>query len=108
MKDTNKPEYNHKQVFSIERKSRALQTKAVRLEVWCKGGWFHSDKQLGHIKVPLADLLTQCPMHDSFDITNDRKNMVGGKLEVRIRVRNPIITKQLEKRVGKWLLIDWS
>ena len=47
-------------------------------------------------------------MLDSFDITNDRKKMLGGKLEVRIRVRNPIITKQLEKRVEKRLLIDWS
>ena len=58
--------------------------------------------------MPLADLLRQCPMQDSFDITNDRKNMVGGKLEVRIRVRKPIITKLLEKQVEKWLLIDWS
>lgn len=37
---------------------------------------------------------------------DDRKRMVGGKLEVKIRVRNPIVTKQLEKVSEKWLVID--
>lgn len=34
-----------------------------------------------------------------------RKN-TGGKLEVRIRVRNPILTKQIEHIEEKWLVID--
>lgn len=32
--------------------------------------------------------------------------MVGGKVEVKVRVRNPIVTKQLEKVTERWLVID--
>lgn len=36
---------------------------------------------------------------------------VGGKLEVKVRIRNPILTKQVEQVQEKWLVIDhfqWS
>uniref|UniRef100_A0A6V7KJL3 Uncharacterized protein n=1 Tax=Bracon brevicornis TaxID=1563983 RepID=A0A6V7KJL3_9HYME len=36
---------------------------------------------------------------------NGRK-AAGGKLEVKIRLRNPILTKQIEKMTDKWLVID--
>jgi len=34
------------------------------------------------------------------------RKQVGGKLEVKIRVRNPILTKQVEQMSLKWLVID--
>lgn len=37
---------------------------------------------------------------------DEKKRMVGGKLEVKVRVRNPIVAKQLEKVTEKWLVID--
>ena len=37
---------------------------------------------------------------------DERKRMVGGKLEVKVRLRNPIVAKQLEKVTEKWLVID--
>ncbi|XP_068217954.1 coiled-coil and C2 domain-containing protein 1-like [Palaemon carinicauda] len=110
VKDTNNPEYNHKIVFSIDRKSRALarvfKRHNVKIQVIAKGGWFHRDTTIGSVKVPLVILETKCTLHDSFDLTDDRKKMVGGKLEVKIRVRNPIVAKQLEKVTEKWLVID--
>ncbi|KAK7067045.1 Coiled-coil and C2 domain-containing protein 1A [Halocaridina rubra] len=110
VKDTNNPEYNHKTVFSIDRKSRALarvfKRHGVKVQVIAKGGWFHRDTMIGTVKVPLVTLETKCTLHDSFDLTDERKKMVGGKLEIKIRVRNPIVAKQLEKVTEKWLVID--
>ncbi|XP_071535214.1 coiled-coil and C2 domain-containing protein 1-like isoform X1 [Panulirus ornatus] len=110
VKDTNNPEYNHKIVFSIDRKSRALartfKRHAIKLQVYAKGSWFHRDTLIGMVKVPLVTLETKCTLHESYDLTDERKRMVGGKLEVKLRVRNPIVTKQLEKVTEKWLVID--
>ncbi|KAG7167864.1 Coiled-coil and C2 domain-containing protein 1-like [Homarus americanus] len=110
VKDTNNPEYDHKIVFSIDRKSRALarvfKRHAVKVQVYAKGGWFHRDTVLGVVKVPLVTLETKCTLHESYDLADERKRIVGGKLEVKIRVRNPIVTKQLEKVTEKWLVID--
>ncbi|XP_037775377.1 coiled-coil and C2 domain-containing protein 1-like isoform X1 [Penaeus monodon] len=110
VKDTNNPEYNHKVVFSIDRKARALarvfKRHALKVQVWAKGGWFHRDTMLGQVKIPLVDLETKCTIHESYDLTDEKKRMVGGKLEVKVRVRNPIVAKQLEKVTEKWLVID--
>ncbi|XP_045616529.2 coiled-coil and C2 domain-containing protein 1-like [Procambarus clarkii] len=110
VKDTNNPEYNHKIVFSIDRKSRALarcfKRHALKVQIYAKGSWFHRDTLLGLVKVPLVTLETKCTLHESYDLIDERKRMVGGKLEVKIRVRNPIVTKQLEKVTEKWLVID--
>lgn len=38
-------------------------------------------------------------------IMNGRK-VVGGKVEVKLRVRNPMLNKQIEKIDEKWLVID--
>lgn len=41
----------------------------------------------------------------------DGRKSVGGKLEVKVRIRNPILTKQVEQVQEKWLVIDhlqWS
>lgn len=35
----------------------------------------------------------------------DGRKQVGGKLEVKIRVRNPILTKQIEHINEKWLVL---
>lgn len=36
----------------------------------------------------------------------DGRKAVGGKLEVKLRVRNPILTKQVEHIEEKWLVVD--
>lgn len=37
----------------------------------------------------------------------DGRKPTGGKLELKIRLRNPILTKQIEKITDKWLIIDY-
>jgi len=36
----------------------------------------------------------------------DGRKAVGGKLEVKIRVRDPYVTKQVDEVKEKWLVID--
>ena len=36
----------------------------------------------------------------------DGRKATGGKLEIKMRLRNPILTKQIEQITDKWLSID--
>lgn len=40
-----------------------------------------------------------------FQIINGRKP-VGGKLEVKIRIRNPILSKQVVTETEKWIAVE--
>jgi len=50
-------------------------------------------------------LLVQCVYACVFQLMDGRK-AVGGKLEVKIRIRDPFVTKQVEEVKEKWLVID--
>ncbi|PNF27118.1 Coiled-coil and C2 domain-containing protein 1-like [Cryptotermes secundus] len=109
VKDTNNPEYNATFNLTIHRNSRACQRvfkrHSIKLEVWSRGGFFRSDVLIGTATVKLLPLETKCTIHDSFDLMDGRKS-VGGKLEVKVRIRHPILTKQVEQIQEKWLVID--
>ncbi|CAH0556812.1 unnamed protein product [Brassicogethes aeneus] len=120
VKDTNNPDYNATFTIPIQRTSRACQRvfkrHAIKFEVYsksccagimceCFSGWFRSDTLLGTVNVKLQPLETQCELHESFDLLEGRKK-VGGKLEVRLRLRHPIVTQQVEQLHEKWLVID--
>lgn len=45
-------------------------------------------------------------VHDTFALMDGRR-AVGGQVEVKIRLRNPIVTKQIEKVEEKWLVITF-
>lgn len=109
VRDTDNPDYNHRQSIEIHRSQRACQRifkrQALKCEVFSKGGFLRSDTLIGTVTVKLQPLETQCEIHDSFPLMDGRKT-VGGKLEVKIRVRNPILTKQIEQINEKWLIID--
>ncbi|XP_044001069.1 coiled-coil and C2 domain-containing protein 1-like isoform X2 [Aphidius gifuensis] len=124
IKASNNPEYEATFTLNgiIDRSSRpcqrAFKRHALKCQVWSKGcsmnpllccthpsGFFRSDSLLGTVTVKLQPLETQCTLHDSFPLMNGRKP-AGGKLEVKIRLRDPITTKQIEKMTDKWLIID--
>nr|XP_031838756.1 coiled-coil and C2 domain-containing protein 1-like isoform X2 [Nomia melanderi] len=84
---------------------RAFKRHALKCQVWAKGGFFRSDSLLGTVTVKLQPLETQCVLHDSFSLMDGRKP-TSGKLELKIRLRNPILTKQIEQITDKWLIID--
>lgn len=109
IRDSDSPDYNEKFVADIQPKARNCQRvfkrHAVKFEVYSKGGFFRSDTLIGVATVKLQPLETTCEIHDSFDIMDGRKAN-GGKLEVKIRIKNPILTKQIEHTEEKWLILD--
>uniref|UniRef100_A0A1S4H553 Coiled-coil and C2 domain-containing protein 1-like n=1 Tax=Anopheles gambiae TaxID=7165 RepID=A0A1S4H553_ANOGA len=109
VKDTHSPEYNYQQTFEIQRSQRNCQRifkrHALKCEVYSKGGFLRSDVLIGTVTVKLQPLETQIEIHDSFPLMDGRRT-VGGKLEVKIRVRNPILTKQIEQINERWVVLD--
>ncbi|XP_055927425.1 coiled-coil and C2 domain-containing protein 1-like isoform X2 [Argiope bruennichi] len=108
VRDTNNPIFQEEFKFEFNRKSRSqlrqFKRQALKLEVWSKGGFLRSDTLLGTVSVKLADLESKCTVHDSFNLMDGRKS-VGGKLEVKLRVRDPLLVKQVEEVREKWLVI---
>ena len=76
----------------------------AKVEVWSKVGFLRSDVCVGSVQIKLNPLETKCELHDTFVLMEGRK-AVGGQLEIKMRVRNPIGTKQIEKVEEKWLVI---
>ncbi|XP_043277159.1 coiled-coil and C2 domain-containing protein 1-like isoform X2 [Venturia canescens] len=124
IRDTSNPEYEAVYTLNnaVDRSSRQCQRvfkrHSLKCQVWSKGcslnpilccthprGFFRSDSLVGTVSIKLAPLETQCILHDSFPLMDGRR-AVGGKLEVKIRLRNPILRKQIEKITDKWLTID--
>ncbi|KAH9492096.1 Coiled-coil and C2 domain-containing protein 1-like, partial [Bulinus truncatus] len=109
VKNTINPEYNETVKLQINRKSKGLyrfvERKSIKLDVFFKRGFFKGDKLLGAVNVKLQPLENQCTIHESFDLMEGRKT-VGGKLEVKIRIRDPFKNKQVDEVKEKWLVID--
>ncbi|XP_058118831.1 coiled-coil and C2 domain-containing protein 1-like isoform X2 [Anopheles coustani] len=127
VKDTHSPEYNYQQTLEIQRNQRNCQRifkrQALKCEVYSKGccccchgastglfsscfsGFLRSDVLIGTVSIKLQPLETQIEIHDSFPLMDGRRT-VGGKLEVKIRVRNPILTKQIEQINERWVVFD--
>lgn len=68
-------------------------------------GLFRSDELIGHISVDLRVLLNKCTIFDSFPILSGRKE-IGGKICVKIKLREPLLAKQVEEINQKWIIID--
>ncbi|GFR99158.1 coiled-coil and C2 domain-containing protein [Elysia marginata] len=107
--DLTQVEYNETFRLQINRKSKGLfrfvERKGIKLEIFMKRGFFKGDKLLGTVNLKLQPLEHKCTVHDSYDLMDGRKT-VGGKLEVKLRIRDPLKTKQVEEVKEKWLVID--
>lgn len=109
VKNTINPEYNETFRLQINRASKGLfrfvERKSIKLDVFIKRGFFKGDKLLGTVNVKLQPLEDKCIIHESYDLMEGRKT-VGGKLEVKIRLRDPLKNKQVDEVKEKWLVID--
>eukprot|EP00118_Oscarella_pearsei_P026785 m.310443 g.310443 ORF g.310443 m.310443 type:complete len:987 (+) comp51652_c0_seq1:29-2989(+) len=103
------PTYDQSFKFPIDRKQRAfgrvLKRRTVQVEVWLSRGFFHSDKLIGEAAVKIEDLETKSEVHECADLTLNRK-AVGGKLEVRVRMRQPLQGEDIEIVSDRWTIID--
>ena len=68
-------------------------------------GLFRSDELIGHVNVDLSPLKSRCTIFDSFPIMNGRRE-IGGKLQLRIKIREPLLAKQVEEIKEKWIVFD--
>ncbi|XP_063838387.1 coiled-coil and C2 domain-containing protein 1-like [Ostrinia nubilalis] len=109
VKDTNSPEYNARFSLAIQRGARpclrVFKRHAIKLEVYSRGGWFRSDALLGSATVKLAPLETQVTLHEAFPLMDGRRP-AGGSIEVKLRVRTPLLQQQVEQSTHRWLVID--
>ncbi|XP_059061811.1 coiled-coil and C2 domain-containing protein 1-like isoform X2 [Achroia grisella] len=109
VKDTNSPQYDAVFPLSISRGARpclrVFKRHAIKFEIYARGGWFRSDRLLGSLAVKLAPLEAAVTLHDSYPLMDGRRP-AGGSLEVKLRVRTPLLQPQVVDTTHRWLVID--
>ncbi|XP_067893233.1 coiled-coil and C2 domain-containing protein 1B isoform X2 [Heterodontus francisci] len=109
VKNTNCPEYNQSFMLNINRNHRGfkriIQTKGIKFEIFHKGGFFRSDKPVGTAQLKLDKLETQCEIREIVEIFDGRKS-TGGRLELKVQIREPLSGQDLQIITEKWLVLD--
>ncbi|XP_069794772.1 coiled-coil and C2 domain-containing protein 1B isoform X2 [Narcine bancroftii] len=109
IKNTNCPEYNERFILNINRNHRGfkriIQTKGIKFEVFHKGGFFRSDKPVGTAQLKLDMLETECEVREIVEIFDGRKS-TGGRLELKVRIREPLSRQDMQTITEKWLILD--
>ncbi|XP_078541684.1 coiled-coil and C2 domain-containing protein 1A isoform X1 [Lissotriton helveticus] len=109
IKNTNGPVFKEQFKLSINRGhrglKRAIQAKGIKFEVIHKGGLFKQDRTLGTAQLKLDALETHCEIREIIELLDGRRP-TGGKLEVIVRIREPLTSQQLDKVTEKWLVIE--
>uniref|UniRef100_A0A673BRK6 C2 domain-containing protein n=1 Tax=Sphaeramia orbicularis TaxID=375764 RepID=A0A673BRK6_9TELE len=111
IKNTNSPEYNQSFTLSINRNHRGFRrvvtSKGLKLELLHKGGFLRSDKPIGTSLVKLENLETQSEIREIVEVMDGRKH-TGGRVEVKVRLREPLSGQDLQTSTERWLVIDPS
>ncbi|NXW11626.1 C2D1A protein, partial [Fregetta grallaria] len=109
VKNTDSPEFREQFKLYVNRGHRGLrrvlQTKGIKFEVAHKGGLFKTDRVLGTAQLKLEALETACEVREIVELLDGRRP-TGGKLEVTVRLREPLGSQQLETRTERWLVIN--
>uniref|UniRef100_A0A663FBR4 Coiled-coil and C2 domain-containing protein 1B n=1 Tax=Aquila chrysaetos chrysaetos TaxID=223781 RepID=A0A663FBR4_AQUCH len=111
IKNTDSPEFKEQFKLYMNRGHRGLrrvlQTKGIKFEVAHKGGLFKTDRVIGTAQLKLEALETACEVREIIELLDGRRP-TGGKLEVIVRIREPLSSQQLETRTERWLVINPS
>lgn len=111
------PEYNFSKRVAIQRTgasfARAIKSKSVRVEVLERRGLlFKSEEPLGAVHLKLERLDRECELHEALDLMDVKsgKRPVGGRVELRVRIRAPLLPQHsAEIRRETVLVIDrWA
>ncbi|XP_077189868.1 coiled-coil and C2 domain-containing protein 1B isoform X2 [Paroedura picta] len=109
IKNTNCPEYNQLFKLNINRNHRgfrrAIQAKGIKFEIFHKGSFFRSDKQVGIAHLKLDKLESECEIREIIEVLDGRKS-TGGKLEVKVRLREPLSGQDLQTITENWLVLE--
>ncbi|XP_053186148.1 coiled-coil and C2 domain-containing protein 1B [Scomber japonicus] len=111
IKNTNSPEYNQSFNLSINRNHRGFRrivtSKGLKLELLHKGGFLRSDKPVGTAHVKMEKLESQSEIREIVEVMDGRKP-TGGRVEVKIRLREPLSGQDMQSSTERWLVIDSS
>ncbi|XP_061694611.1 coiled-coil and C2 domain-containing protein 1B [Syngnathoides biaculeatus] len=111
IKNTNCPEYNQSFSLSINRKHRGFRrvvaTKGLKLELLHKGGFLRSDKPIGTAHVKLEQLESHSEIREIAEVMDGRKP-TGGRVEVRVRLREPLEGQDMQASTERWLVVERS
>ncbi|XP_069014043.1 LOW QUALITY PROTEIN: coiled-coil and C2 domain-containing protein 1B [Embiotoca jacksoni] len=111
IKNTNSPEYNQSFTLSINRNHRGFRrvvtSKGLKLELLHKGGFLRSDKPVGTALVKLDKLESRSEIREIVEVMDGRKP-TGGRVEVKIRLREPLSGQDMQTSSERWLVIDQS
>ncbi|XP_069050076.1 coiled-coil and C2 domain-containing protein 1B isoform X1 [Lepisosteus oculatus] len=109
IKNTNCPEYNQSFKLSINRNHRgfrrAIQSKGLKLEVFHKGGFLRSDKPVGTAHLKLEKLEKESEVREIIEVMDGRKP-TGGRLEVKVRLREPLSGQDVQTTSERWLVLE--
>ncbi|XP_050982542.1 coiled-coil and C2 domain-containing protein 1B isoform X2 [Labeo rohita] len=109
IKNTNNPEYNQNFKLNINRNHRGfrrvIQSKGLKLEVLHKGGFLRSDKPVGTALLKLEKLETESEVREIVELMDGRKS-TGGRLEVRVRLREPLGGQDHQTVTERWLVLE--
>ncbi|NXG14444.1 C2D1B protein, partial [Grallaria varia] len=107
--NNNSPEYNQLFKLNINRNHRGfrrvIRSKGIKFEVFHKGSFFRSDKQVGTAHLKLDKLESECEVREIIEIFDGRKP-TGGKLEVKVRLREPLSGQDLQTVTENWLVLE--
>ncbi|RIA99742.1 hypothetical protein C1645_746568 [Glomus cerebriforme] len=105
------PEFNWKKIINIERSKafqRYISSKKATFEVFHYRGFLRKAISLGKATIKLETLLNKAEIHSVLDLV-DKENIrkpTGGKLEIRLRIRTPLMKADVISKTEKWLIID--
>ncbi|XP_056264480.1 coiled-coil and C2 domain-containing protein 1A-like isoform X3 [Pseudoliparis swirei] len=109
VKGTNNPEFKENFKLNISRGhrgfKRVIQSKGIKFEIVHRGGLFKTDKVVGTAHLKLEALENQCDVREIIEVMDGRK-ATGGKLEVKVKIREPLTGVDLHPVREKWLVLD--
>ena len=111
VRGSSSPQFNKKCLFDIDRKqSRSLLRTFKRHRVKCQVYQRRSirrDLFIGQANVSLEALENKCEFHVSEDLKDEKgRKPIGGKLEVIIRLREPLTGRDQQEKEQKWLVFQ--
>jgi len=97
-----------KNCVPIDRKKsafkRALERKPIQFEVFKKGGIFSSDKSLFKSSMMLTEFESECEIRKVIPLLANKKPVA--KIQVRIRLREPMEKAQVVEEEMQWAVLD--
>ncbi|CAG8836489.1 9571_t:CDS:2, partial [Racocetra persica] len=79
--------------------------KKAIFEVFHYRGFLRRAISLGKAQLKLDSLAGKAEIHEVLDLVDNNRKPTGGKLEVRLRLRSPLLKPDIIQKTEKWLVV---